>query len=55
MAGDHAWIALDQTVERGGAAALSVGRQEYKVAWSTSQALRLIGEAVSRLVKQGPE
>ena len=36
VSGDHAWIALDQTTERGGAAALSVGRQEYKVAGATT-------------------
>lgn len=36
VAGDHAWIALDQTTERGGAAALAVGRQEYKVAGATA-------------------
>jgi len=36
VAGDHAWIALDQAVERGGPAALSVGRQEYKVAGATA-------------------
>lgn len=36
VAGDHAWIALDQTTERGGAAALAAGRQEYKVAGATA-------------------
>jgi outer membrane autotransporter protein len=36
LAGDHAWIALDQTVESGGAAALSVGRQTYEVAGTTA-------------------
>jgi fibronectin-binding autotransporter adhesin len=36
VAGDAAWIALDRTTERGGAAALSVGRQEYRVAGATA-------------------
>ena len=56
VAGDHAWIALDQTTERGGAAALSVGRQEYKVAGATTGLafkaplgrLRLDAEAAAR-------
>jgi outer membrane autotransporter protein len=56
VAADHAWIALDQTTERGGAAALSVGRQEYKVAGATTGLalkaplgkLRLDAEAAAR-------
>jgi outer membrane autotransporter protein len=56
VAGDHAWIALDPAVERGGAAALSVGRQEYKVAGATTGLalkaplgkLRLDAEAAAR-------
>ncbi len=56
VAGDHAWIALDQTVERGGAAALSVGRQEYKAAGANAglaakvplDKLRLEGEVAAR-------
>jgi outer membrane autotransporter protein len=56
VAGDHAWIALDQATERGGAAALSVGRQEYKVAGATAGLaakvplgkLRLDGEVATR-------
>ena len=36
VAADHAWIALDPVVERGGAAALSVARQDYKVAGTTT-------------------
>lgn len=35
-AADAAWIALDQTTERGGAAALAVGRQEYRVAGASA-------------------
>ncbi len=36
VAGDHAAIALDQTTERGGAAALAVGRQHYKVSGASA-------------------
>ncbi|MFL0670449.1 MAG: autotransporter domain-containing protein [Erythrobacter sp.] len=36
VAGDAAWIALDQTTERGGAAALAIGRQKYRVAGATT-------------------
>ncbi len=32
VAGDAAWIALDEAVERGGAATLAAGRQSYNVA-----------------------
>ncbi|MFN3989403.1 MAG: autotransporter-associated beta strand repeat-containing protein [Erythrobacter sp.] len=55
-AADHAWIALDPLLERGGASALTAGRQEYKVAGATTGLalkaplgkLRLDAEAAAR-------
>jgi outer membrane autotransporter protein len=56
VAGDHATITLDPALERGGAAALSVGRQQYKVTAATTGLalkaplgrLRLDAEAAAR-------
>jgi len=56
VAADHAWITLDPVLERGGASALTAGRQEYKVAGATTGLalkaplgkLRLDAEAAAR-------